>query len=259
MSPRYYRGWEPLFAPADVVKGPLLVFVPHPDDEVIGCGGLIMAHRDAGQDVTCAIMTDGSLGDFGQKHGEEYPAIREAECRAAAVELGGPELRFLGFQDGGLAPAMEDDAPEPLRRVRELLAERDWSSVAFPSPYELHPDHRATALAVLIASSDLAAPPRLLAYEVGSFMPDNFLLDISGHEARKQAALACYASQLEHHDLATKVNGMGVARTANVDDKNITHCEAWLKIDPERIDEFLAASERLLRLTDGMAPPIPYD
>ena len=55
----HYRSWQPLLAPDHLVRGKALVLAPHPDDEVIGCGGAILAHNDAGAEVVVALITDG--------------------------------------------------------------------------------------------------------------------------------------------------------------------------------------------------------
>lgn len=262
----HLRPWEPLFAPRDLVQGPLLVVAPHPDDEVIGAGGLVLAHRDAGARVDCVVMTDGRLGDFDGSHGEGYVELRKRECRAAGEALGGLQHEFLDFPDGGLVDALQaaETIAEsaPVSRLRELIAAGDHATIAFVSPWELHPDHRATAIATLLAVSEISAERRaglhLMAYEVGTFMPSNFLINTSDYFARKIDALRHYSSQLEHQDLARKLEGVDVARTANVDDPSVSHCEAYLRIDPARINEFLAAVESAAEVTDAMAPGVPY-
>ena len=259
MRTDYYRAWEPLLGVHDVSKGPLVVLTPHPDDEVLGAGGLILGHRDHGQDVHVLIMTDGAMGDFGGEHDAGYVELRKNEARAAASALGGATVEFLDFPDGGLREQIATDESGPIERVAARLAEIGPATLAFPSPYELHPDHRATAIVGLAAAVGLTERPRLLAYEVGSFMPGNMLLDITHLFDRKVEALRCYASQLEHHDLVTKMSGLDTARTANVPMPEITRCEAYLRIEPGRAEEFLAASEALLRLTDSMAPRVPYE
>lgn len=259
MRTDYYRPWEPLLGVHDVSKGTLVVLTPHPDDEVLGAGGLILGHRDHGCDVHVVVMTDGAAGDFGGEHDAGYVEVRKSEARAAAEALAGANLHFLDLPDGGLAALMAETDPEPVRKVAALLDEIGPATLAFPSPYELHPDHRATAIVGLAAAAASGVSPRLLAYEVGSFMPGNLLVDITHLFDRKVAALRCYASQLEHHDLVSKMSGLDVARSANVPIPEITKCEAYLRIDPDRAEEFLAASEELLKITDSMAPPVPYE
>ncbi|MBT6751868.1 MAG: PIG-L family deacetylase, partial [Desulfobacula sp.] len=43
-------------------NGTALIFAPHPDDEVIGCGGAIIKHVENNDDVHVIILTDGCLG-----------------------------------------------------------------------------------------------------------------------------------------------------------------------------------------------------
>jgi LmbE family N-acetylglucosaminyl deacetylase len=82
----------------------LLVLAPHPDDESLGCGGLIAEHHARGHDVHVMVLTDGTGS---HPRSREYPATRLAslrmeEARAAMVALGLPEDRidFLGLPDG---------------------------------------------------------------------------------------------------------------------------------------------------------------
>ena len=256
MSHRYRR-WEPLFPPATFARGPLLVLAPHPDDEVIGCGGLILAHRDADQPVVVAVLTDGRLGDVGGRHGEGYVELRREECRRAALALGGAETLFLDLPDGGLPQALDDG--RLLQCLRGLLSLRSFATVAFPSPYELHPDHRALGIAALLLAAETTGPTRFLAYEIGTFMPANVLLDVSALAARKDRALGCYESQMHLHDLTAKVRGVDVARTANVDDRNIQRAEAYLLVEAARAPELLRKADDICRITDDMMPPVPWE
>ena len=254
----HYRPWEPLFAPEHFVRGSAMVVAPHPDDEVIGPGGLVIAHRDRGEVVHSVVMTDGALGDAGSEAEQGYRDLRVAESRAASERLGGTDLRFLAFADGNLAAEMSVDDPSPVRALVEVIEECRPSTLLFPSPYEIHPDHRATALAVAGALRRISGDwPRLLAYEVGAPMLSNALINISDRFSRKREALACFASQLEHHDLLSKLDALNRMRCVNCDDPLVTHAEAYLSIEPQGMDPLFEAAESVLRLGDGMAPPIP--
>lgn len=260
MASDFYRSWEPLLPPGAAAKGPLLLLSPHPDDEVIGAAGLIVGHGDEAQPVRVVVMTDGRLGDAGGEHDEAYVAVRHEECRRGLGVLGVDDVVFLDFPDGSLRRELEDgDSPAIVEKLAAMLRERPVATLAVPSPFELHPDHRATCLAGLRAAARVGLAGEVLCYEVGSFMPGNLLLDVTGVFERKIEALRCHASQLQQIDIVTKVTGLNVARSANVPDPAITHCEAYLRITPEQIGAFLEASERLLLLTDSMAPPVPWE
>src|SRR5436190_24069407 len=94
------------FEPLDLRGERLLVLAPHPDDEVIGCGGLVALHLREGRKVRVVVATDG--GQAGDA------ATRQRESRAALASLGDAEIEFLNFPDrhlaegGGFAAALRD-------------------------------------------------------------------------------------------------------------------------------------------------------
>src|ERR1700722_17819790 len=87
------HGWRTLpFGTLDDVTGPGcgLILAPHPDDESLGCGGLIAAGCHARRAPIVAILTDGAMSHPGSKAypGERLVRLREAEARGAASLLG---------------------------------------------------------------------------------------------------------------------------------------------------------------------------
>src|SRR5881275_2502629 len=96
------------FEPQDLRGERLLVLAPHPDDEVIGCGGLVALHLREGRKVRVVVVTDG--GQAGD------PAARQGESRAALASLGDAEVQFLNFPDRQLAESSGFDAA-----VRDIL------------------------------------------------------------------------------------------------------------------------------------------
>lgn len=257
MSDRHYRPWQLLFAPGDLVKGPLLVIAPHPDDEVIGPGGLVHAHLQANAPVSTLVMTDGAGGDPTGSGGDDYTERRRSESRNASGVLGGTEITFLDFPDGGLAGVL-DEGSAAVDSIARALDETQCETVLFPSPYEVHPDHRASCYATLAAVEDCSRSPRLLAYEVGEAMPCNLLINITDAFQTKTRALRCFESQLEHHDLESKMEALNRARAVNCDDPEVKYCEAYLRIVPGAVREFLGHVDTVVRLTDSMTPDLPY-
>jgi LmbE family N-acetylglucosaminyl deacetylase len=109
----------------------LLVFAPHPDDEVIGAGGLIQKVHAAGGAVQVVYLTNGEAYREGVRAVEgrikptavdyrKYGQLRRDEAHAALGVLGlhSSQLRFLGFPQG----------------LDQLLT-RNWSKSSFRSPY----------------------------------------------------------------------------------------------------------------------------
>ena len=180
----------PYSALSSIPARSLLIFAPHPDDEVFGCGGITALALAAGTPVEVIVVTDGGRG------GDAL--VREQESRAAAMALAathaGHSLTFWRERDRELLPT--DTLVAQMRR-RMLESSAEW--ILAPSPYELHPDHRALCVAACRAfqqSFSAGHSARLAFYEVGQPLFPNLLVDVTPVLALKRAAMACFTSQL---------------------------------------------------------------
>lgn len=161
----------------------LLVVTAHPDDEVLGFGGLIHRCARAGVPVTLVCATRGEVGEIANPAlatPETLGAVREAELRAACAILGVADVRFLGFRDSGVAGAPTNAhseafcaAPADLvvPRLVAILTEIRPSLVLTWDPAEGHPDHQAagrhtTAACDAVAATQPAQAPAALYYAV---------------------------------------------------------------------------------------------
>ena len=198
-----------------------LVFAPHPDDEVFGCGGLIAAWLDAGVQVQVVVVSDGALGGDA--------ATRERESIAAARALAGhadapAALAFWRLPDR----AVRADAAL-VRRMAVMMVESGADIVLLPSPYEIHPDHRAVCSAGTAAFASAFAPDSaasLAYYEVGHALMANCLIDITPTLARKQTAIDCFASQLAQQDYGEQVLALNRFRSYTLGQR-VSHAEAY--------------------------------
>lgn len=183
----------------------LVVVAPHPDDEVLACGGLIAMHRAEGGDVAVIAVTDGeaSHGSLPLQHAQALAVTRCTESAAGLQQLGlkGVAVARLALPDGQVARHMMRLA----RRLQLLLLPTDVVVTTWRR--DGHPDHDATGLATSLACAAVGC--RLLEAPVwmwhwaspgDSFVPWHRLqrLPLSPQALnRKQAALAAHASQLD--------------------------------------------------------------
>jgi LmbE family N-acetylglucosaminyl deacetylase len=235
----------------------LLVLAPHPDDEVIGCGGVVAQHIRDGRQVTIVIATDGAAAGNGSE--------REAESRRGLAVLAGertpPEPRFLRFADRALAGEIES-----LRnQLATILAERKPDLILVPSPIEIHPDHLALARAFceliqMDASlfADLATA-RIAFYEVGQPLRPNALVDISDVAETKYAAIAAHTSQMATRDYVAFARGLNAFRAMTIE--NATFVEAyWTMALPSLRTQPLSALREAIGTPpriEVMAEPLP--
>lgn len=108
-------------APVPSANQRLLIFAPHPDDETLGCAGVIRQARKAGASVTVVFLTNGDgfrvavERQFRSLHvgPEEYirfAALRQEEAQSALKNLGltRRDILFLGYPDRGLTSLWND-------------------------------------------------------------------------------------------------------------------------------------------------------
>lgn len=116
-----------------------LILAPHPDDEVLGCGGTITTKVRMGDGVFVAYLTNGRKGV--PSTDKEAVALREDEARQANHILGLPadHLTFLRFEDGNLAEYVH----QATATIRKLVAMLRIDDILVPYRKEYHPDHLA--------------------------------------------------------------------------------------------------------------------
>jgi len=205
-----------------VPAGRVLVVAPHPDDEILGCGGAIALHGRRGDHVAVALVTGGEAGGD--------PEQRVEESTAAAGLLGPTHVVCLGSKDGAVAEDKQLGA-----KLAQAVARVEPVVVYAPSPFEMHPDHLATLRALAPVLAARPRPPALLLYEVNTECMASFLLDITPVAELKREALAAFASQRGLVDLVARCDARNRARTVNVDIAAVTHAEAFLELSPARV------------------------
>lgn len=131
-----------------VGEGPVIVLAPHPDDESIGCGGLIAACASAGVSVFVHVLTDGRHSHLGSPAWppERIAAQREAEAREAAHALGLPQnaLTFERAIDGTLLFDWQG-ATTIAERIAGIASGFEAPVLVAPWRGDPHPDHIAAA------------------------------------------------------------------------------------------------------------------
>ena len=199
--------------------GRALVLAPHPDDEVLGCGGAILRHVAAGDPVCVVIVTDGAAAG-GTAGDAAAGRMQESRCAAGRLGYGAPV--FWGLPDRGLTAG-----EELIARIGAALDEYAADLVYAPSTWEIHPDHHALALAAAEAVRRGGGARRLLMYEVGAPLQPNRLLDITDLAQRKADAIHCFRSQLALQPYDRQIAALNRYRTYTLP-KEVLAAEAYL-------------------------------
>ena len=152
----------------------LVTFHAHPDDECIGCGGVMRAAADAGHRVVLVVATGGEHGEIVADvlaPGQTLAERRLQETHAAAQILGVARTVFLGYVDSGMVDTETNDAPgsfwsadveEAAARLAAVLREEDAEVLTIYDDHGGygHPDH-VQVHRVGLRAGELADVPRV--------------------------------------------------------------------------------------------------
>jgi LmbE family N-acetylglucosaminyl deacetylase len=179
----------------------VLILAPHPDDEVLGCGGTIARLVAEGAHVEVAVLTRGAPPRF---DAAQAAMVRQEAERAHAL-LGVAATRFLTLPAAELDRVAHADLNAAI--AWEIAAARP-DTLFIPFAGDLHLDHRLIFESAMVAARPRGTvyPRRILAYETVSetnwsapsiapaFQP-TVHIDISNHLETKLAAFALFESQ----------------------------------------------------------------
>lgn len=201
-----------LFGMPDLLDVRKIVCVqPHPDDNEVGAAGALMELARRGCEIVYITVTDGSSGVSGVTStpvdSTELAVTRHAEIERAGAMIGVTKQIQLGFTDCG--GYQEEEVAERLvhlfreHRPELVMTVDPWM------PYEAHPDHLKTGMAVaraLMFSGNSAVYPTQpgiapceipqVAFYATSY-PNTFV-DVTADFQGKLAAIKAHTSQFDN-------------------------------------------------------------
>lgn len=178
----------------------VLILAAHPDDEILGCGGVAALHAARGDHVVSVVACEGQSHRY---QGRDIPM--EDHSRAAAKALGVHDVRLLGLPDQQLDTMTLTKIITPIEKVvREVRPDTvycQWGG-------DVNRDHHLLFEAILVATRPTEPfLEQVLAFDTASstewayprrFVPDTWI-DISSVLDRKLAAMQCYESELREY------------------------------------------------------------
>lgn len=216
----------------------IMVFAPHPDDDILGCGGSIAWYAGQGHEITTVYMTSGEAGSL-TCPGNTLAAIRENEACQASLLLGVKETIFLRNPDGFLEYNRDN-----LISIMILLRDKKPHAVYLPHPADGNQDHRITSSLVLDACRRASGPwfqecgsmpwevKTILAYEVWTPLQEvSYIEDISSCMELKLNALRLHSSQLQDIQYDEAIQGLNRYRGIMSGKGQYCECFQVLKMD----------------------------
>jgi len=180
----------------------ILVLAPHPDDEVLGAGGILKKYSDSGVNGYVLVVTRGNPKYYPE---EKIINVRQ-EARNAHSILGVKETVFLEFN----APDLDmTPKSEISKSIAEHILKWGITDLYVPHNGDIHIDHRVVFEAAMVAARPKGnyTIKRIFAYETLSetewahpfghyaFVPTHFT-NITETFEFKVKALECFKSQM---------------------------------------------------------------
>lgn len=162
----------------------ILILAPHPDDECIGCGGILSKYANQCKVI---VMTDGSEGSF-SKSPKELIDIRRREFENEMHLLGIKEYEYLKYPDGDLINS---------KNCMDSINIDEYNLVLLPWGEDNHPDHMATYEYAVTKLKKEQYKGRVYTYEVHvPFHDVDVYVDVTGVIDEKIRLIQCHKSQI---------------------------------------------------------------
>jgi bacillithiol biosynthesis deacetylase BshB1 len=174
----------------------ILAFGAHPDDVELFAGGTLAKMSSLGHSTGIVDMSRGELGTRGT------PALRKQEAQKAARILGVQIRENMELSDGDIRVTTE-------ARLKVIRVLRKYHPRIVLTHFweDRHPDHVHTSrlvseavhhsgLAKIKTGRERYRPSVLLFFKLPPGLAPSFIVDISGFEEQRIAAISAYRSQL---------------------------------------------------------------
>lgn len=218
------------------MKSNVLVIAPHPDDEVLGCGGIIKKITTEGDKVLVLIVSRGKKELFSE---DRITNVRQEALNAHEI-LGVWKTKFLDF------PAPDLDMvslAEMARSIAIVIQDYNIGTLYLPHRGDIHHDHKAVFNAGLVAARPTGrnSVKRIYSYETlsetewaapfgdDSFIPTRFV-DISDVFNSKLNAMKCYKSQLRDFPNPRSLKGIETLASLRGCNVGFNYAEAFMTI-----------------------------
>ncbi|MDF2447541.1 MAG: GlcNAc-PI de-N-acetylase [Bacteroidota bacterium] len=212
----------------------IIIISAHPDDEIIGAGGTLLKHRDAGDNIFWLITTN--VFEH-QGFSKERIESRQAEIKKVATLLGVKETFLLDYPTMSLSSS---SVVTMTPKISEVFQEVKPEIIYCLNRSDAHSDHRHTFDAVMACTKSFRYSfiKQVLMYECISetefapnlpekvFMP-NYFVDVSKHLKEKLEIMKVYESEIAEHPFPRSLRNMEALATFRGASVGVEYAEAF--------------------------------
>lgn len=178
----------------------VLILAAHPDDEILGCGGVAALHARRGDHVTSVVACEGQSHRY-----QDRDVAMEEQTRRAANALGVQDVRMLRLPDQRLDTLTLTAIITP---IEAIVRETQPDVVYCQWGGDVNRDHHLLFEAALVATRPTeSCIEAVYAFDTASstewayprrFVPDTWI-DVSETLAQKLDAMRCYETEVRDY------------------------------------------------------------
>ena len=214
-----------------------LVVAPHPDDELLGCGGTLLRRVSEGNTIGWLLMTSiqesrGWTRERIDRRSLEIDLVRKG------LHISPDHLYELNFPTAELDKLPMSDL---IGKISEVFCCFEPNEVFLPYPGDIHSDHRVVFDAASSCTKWFRYPSvkRVLTYETLSetdfsldpcgFSP-NLFIDITDHLENKLRLLSIYKSELGEHPFPRSLESLKAQAILRGAQRGTQAAEAFVRV-----------------------------
>ena len=213
-----------------------LVVSPHPDDEVLGCGGTLLKRMENGGEIAWIIMTTMEGLNIWS---DERIAKRKIEISLIQEKL---NIKTKNLYELGYKATFLDQAPkrEIIEKIQYIFSQFQPEEILVPHGSDIHSDHRVSFEAVTACTKRFRCPSvkKILCYEVMSETDQNintkqdhfvanYYVDISNYLEEKINMLKIYENEIGEHPFPRSLQGIEALSIVRGAQMGKEHAEAF--------------------------------
>jgi len=212
----------------------ILIIAPHMDDEVLGCGGVIVKHKAKGDKVNVVFIAHRV---YNHKFDEKRNDIEKSSALKVKSVLGYDDAVFLDLPDERLDGVLQDI----IIPVENYFFKMKPAVVYIPFRGDNNQDHRAVfdAARVVLRPAETPFIEEVYMYETPSsteqsppllenaFLP-NYYVNIKNIIAVKIKALGCYESESRKYPHPRSAEAVKIAAQKRGVESGFVYAEAFM-------------------------------
>lgn len=184
----------------------VIIIAPHPDDETLGCGGIITKFSSNNIQTKILLLTDGN----GERPKKQLPKERKKEFNNALSIYKNTKHQCLDFPDGKL----DKHYKQLLNLLSKYILEFKPNFIFVPYVLDYSLDHKICnyVLADMLKKHNLQEI-FIAMYEIWTpILYPNYYINITNEFETKKNAINCYDSQEKYYHLLNKAKALNALR-----------------------------------------------